>query len=390
MKKKICFISVRYGLEVNGGAELHCRQLAEHMAKNFDVDIFTTKAKDYITWENEYPNDIDIVNGLTVYRFPVEKERNIKEFVKYNNYFDSEIKGNLENEQRWVEMQGPYCPKLLEKLEEVKDDYDAFIFFTYLYYPTIMGIPVVKEKSILIPTAHEEPTIHMTILKQVFNEAGGIFYNTSIEREMVQSYFHNEYVYNDLGGVGVELPESIDPSRVRNKYNLQDYIIYVGRIDLAKGCDTLFEYFQTYKKNNDNNLKLVLAGKPVIPIPNDGNIISLGFVDDQDKFDLIAGAKALVLPSEFESLSMVVLEAMKVHTPVLVNGNCSVVKRHCLISNAGLYYQSYEEFEGMLNWMLAHEEECKIIGENGEKYVNENYTWDIIVERLSHLIDYIN
>lgn len=57
MKKKICCVVQRYGMEVNGGAELHCRQISERLTPFYDVEVLTTKAIDYMSWKDEYSED---------------------------------------------------------------------------------------------------------------------------------------------------------------------------------------------------------------------------------------------------------------------------------------------------------------------------------------------
>lgn len=390
MKERICFVVQRYGLEVNGGAELHCRQLAEHMLNKYkEVHVLTSKAIDYMTWKNIYTNDEEIINGVVVHRFPVTHERNIDEFNSINSRFFS---GQLfvSEEREWIEKQGPAVPGLIDYLKENKDNYDAFVFFTYLYYPTVLGVECVKDKAIVIPTAHDEPFLGMKIFNNVFLKPRCFFFNTEEERHLIHKKYHNEYIPSKLGGVGIDVPEIIDGERFKKKYNLSNFMIYVGRIDEGKNCHQLFKYFTEYKKRNANDMKLILMGKPVIDIPKHKDIISLGFVDDQDKFDGIAAAKMLVLPSEFESLSMVVLEAMSVGTPVIVNGKCPVLKGHCIKSNGAFYYQNYFEFEGEVNYILDHPDEVSIMKENAKKYVDENYQWDVIVARLSELIKGVN
>ncbi len=387
MKRKICFVVQRYGLEVNGGAELHCRQLAEHLyrsGEDYDVSVLTTKAIDYMTWKDEYLGNEDI-NGIHVLRFSVTKPRRQAEFDAINGEF---FEGRLsrEREREWIEKQGPMVPGLIQYLKEHKEDYDVFIFFTYLYYPTVLGVKEVADKAIVIPTAHDEPFLKMKIFDDVFTKPKGFFFNTDEERTLIQSKYGNHRILNDLGGVGVDLPETICPERFKQKYGLDRYMIYVGRIDEGKNCHVLFDFFKEYKKRNKNDLKLVLAGKAVIPVPKDPDIISIGFVEDEDKFDGIAGAELLVLPSEFESLSMVVLEAMSVNTAVLVNGKCPVLKGHCTKSNGALYYNNYYEFEGCINYYLSHEEIKQDMVQNAKRYVTENYQWDVIVHRLDTMI----
>lgn len=387
--KKICLVVQRYGLEVNGGAELQCRQFAERLVNKFEVTVLTTKAVDYMTWGDYYQKDEEDINGVHIIRFSVKKERNIRRFNEINKKFlDGKIKTE-EQEKQWIEEQGPYVPGLIKYLKENKEYYDAFLFFTYLYYTTVIGIQFVSQKAILIPEAHDEPFLKMESYRQLFYEPKAIFYNTEEERRLVERKMQGLIAKNDIGGVGVEIPKQIEAEVFKEKYKLDNYIIYVGRIDKGKNCDILFDFFRNYKKRNPGNLKLVLMGKSVIEVPCHQDIVNLGFVSDQDKFNGIAGARLLVLPSEFESLSMVVLEAFALKIPVLVNGKCEVLKGHCIKSNGGLFYQGYLEFEGCLNYMLSHSEECKIMGENGKVYVDENYRWDIIINRLEQLIDYV-
>lgn len=389
MRKKVCFIIQRYGLEVNGGAELHCRQFAEHPSTVCDVNIMTTKAVDYITWKNEYSNDVDDVNGLTVYRFPVARERDLKTFNKLNDTFEAKIIGNRKKELDFIKKQGPYCPQLVKEIKKRKDQYDVFIFYTYLYYTTILGIKAVMGKAILIPTAHDEPFIKMSILQDVFQHVKALFYNTELERKIVESIYQNGNIKNDIGGIGITVESSVNPQEFKEKHKLGRYIIYVGRIEGGKLCQELFRAFGQYKRDYPSDLKLVLIGKSSLPIPKTADILPLGFVSDEEKFDAIAGAMALVLPSQFESLSMVVLEAMKLQVPVLVNGKCAVTKEHCLKSNGGLYYNDYLEFEECLEYLSKNPDARKQMGENGRKYVESQYSWDIMQRKLEGLINYV-
>jgi glycosyltransferase involved in cell wall biosynthesis len=221
----------------------------------------------------------------------------------------------------------------------------------------------------------------------------GIFYNTIEEKDFIETKFKNAHILNNggYGGVGVEIPEVIDKDYLKKEKNIDNYIVYVGRIDEAKGCKQLFEYFERFKENNpqQKDLKLVLIGKAVIQVPKRDDVVSLGFVSDEVKFNVIAGARLLIIPSQFESLSMVALEAMSLSVPIVVNGRCSVLKGHCIHGNSGLYYRNYYEFEGCINYMLSHEREHGLIGKNGAAYVNANYKWDIIVKRFREMIDKI-
>ena len=386
--KKIAFINQRYGLEVVGGSEFYTRLIAEHLKGKYEVEILTTKALDYVTWENHYQNDVEDINGITVRRFEVDRQRDSEKFNQYTGkILGPGYKRTPADEQEWVDSQGPYCPKLIEYIKENKDNYDLFIFVTYLYYSTCMGIREVAEKSVLIPTAHDEPYIYFDIYKDVFQKCKAIVFLTDEEKACVNKRFGNEKISNCTTAVGIDMPSiSLDDKEgFKNKYG--NYIIYVGRIDISKGCDTLFKYFLEYKQRNDNDLKLLLMGKAVMDIPKHDHIINLGFVSEEEKFAGVLNASALILPSHFESLSISVLEAFQVETPVIVNGGCEVLKGHCRKSNAGLYYENYYEFEGCLNYLLEHEDVRQEMGRLGKAYVDENYRWDIVVEKLSNLFE---
>ena len=131
-------------------------------------------------------------------------------------------------------------------------------------------------------------------------------------------------------------------------------------------------------------------GKAVCEIPKHPDIISLGFVPEEDKFHGISGAKALVLPSKYESLSISVLEAMALSVPVLVNGACAVLKGHCTKSNGGLFYHSYFEFEGAVQYLLHHPVEYMQLCANARAYITRNYDWNVIMQKFSEIIEYVS
>ena len=389
MKPRVCFVVQRYGLEVNGGAELLCRQLAEHLCPYADVHVATSKAINYTTWADEYENDVEEINGVTVHRFSVAKQRDVEPFNIWAGELDKGVILTRSEEERWVDEQGPFVPALVEYLKEHKEDYDVFIFNTYLYYPTVRGIEVVGDKAIVIPDAHDEPFLRMHIFEKVFKQGRAYFYNTEEERRLAHKKFYSHLIKSDIGGAGVEVPDEVSPESFKSKYGLNNYVVYVGRIDIGKNCHTLFEDFAEYKNRYPSDLKLVLMGKEGIPVPQREDIVSLGFVDDADKFNGIAGAKVLILPSKFESLSIVVLEAFNLKVPVLVNGFSEVLKAHCVKSNGGFYYNNREEFIELLQYLLEHPEVAGQMGKNGLEYVKQNYQWDIIIKRLMNLIDYV-
>ncbi len=390
---KICFVVQRYGEEVNGGAEAYARQVAEHMVSlgGHEVECATTCAVDYMTWKNEYPAGDTVLNGVTVHRFPNKRQRDPEKFSKLCGKILGNPNATRKEQEDWMRDQGPECPELVSWVKSKHDDFDCFIFVCYLYYSTYFALPGVADKAIFIPTAHEEAPIHLDIFNDMFDLPAGFYYNTVEEKELTNRLFPSSKDKPDnkgKGGVGVEVPENVDPDAFRKKFGIEgDFMLYVGRIDENKCCPELFTYFDEFRKRNkDLDIKLVLMGKEVIKVPKRDDIISLGFVSEEDKFSGIKASTFFILPSKFESLSIVVLESMKMGIPCLVSGECDVLKGHCLRSNAGLYYSGYYEFEGCVKYLLGNPEVREKMGRNGVSYVDRDYTWPELVRGYEDLI----
>jgi len=382
---KIAFVVQRYGKEVMGGSELHCRQIAERLTEvGFDCTVYTTTAKDYITWKNEYPPGETILNSVRVKRFAVEKERDIDSFNEFSDWiFHNEH--SPDDEIEWMERQGPVCPGLIEALGREDSEHDVFVFFTYLYYNTYWGLPEVNVKKALVPTAHDEPALYLGLMTEVFASPDAIMFNTDAEKNMLLTKFPLEEKYQDVVGVGVDLPDlDVDSQFFRQSGVFQPYILYAGRIEPGKGCQELFDHFYRYSQRNQD-LSLALIGKQLMDIPRFPRVSYLGFVSPDKKNAAMASAVATVHPSHFESLCMAALESLAVKTPLLVQANTEPLKQHCLKGKCGLTYSSYDEFAEDLDLFLSDRRLREVMGENGLDYVRTNYSWPVVVEKYKKL-----
>jgi len=374
----IAFVVQRYGLEINGGAELHCRWVAEHMLRHMPVEVLTSCALDYITWRNHFPEGEEVINGVRVRRFPVSRPRVPEKFGRIQNHI-LEHEHREKDELAWLEEEGPTSPKLIHFLRKNGGAYDHVIFFSYRYYHSYWGIRGIPEKSILVPTAEHDPVIHLKIFKDLFRMPRAFIYNSEEEREMIQALSQNQDIPGLVVGVGTEVPSTFSAERFRRKHGIAGpYIIYIGRIDENKGCPQLFDFFLRFKRETRSDVTLVLIGNSVLRIPSHPDIRHLGFVAEEDKFDALSGAELLVMPSFYESLSMVVLEAWALGRPVLANAKCDVLKGQCRRSNGGLYYENYGEFREALALLLETPRLRAGLGENGLRYYHTHYTWDIV------------
>lgn len=377
----------RYGLDVTGGSELLGRCMAEHLSKYYEVEVLTTCAKDYITWRNEYKEGDETINGILVRRFKVAKERNPVVFGMYSRkvfrFFHTR-----RSELKWLDLQGPYSPDLIEFLEINSSSYDLFIFFTYRYWLSYHGVIRFPHKSFLVPTAEHDPTIYLKIFKSFFHKPRALIYCTEEEKELINKISSNHTIPGDTVGVGITLPERYDTEGFRKRYKVySDYVIYIGRIDPNKGCREMFDYFLKYLTQKPSmQISLVLIGKSVIPIPEHENIIYLGYLSEEDKFSALKGSRFLIMPSPYESLSIVTLEAWFLSKPVLVNGRCEVLKGQCKRSNGGLCYHNYEEFEACMDYLIKNDSSVRQLGRQGNAYAESNYRWDIIERKYIELI----
>lgn len=377
---KIAIVVQRYGADINGGAELHARYIAERLSRHATVEVWTTCARDYITWKNELPPGEDTVNRIRVRRFPVAHPRDPDTFGRLSHLvFDR--RHSLVDELRWLDSEGPTSPDLIRHVREQAGNFDYFVFFSFRYYHAWHGCRAVSSKAVLVPTAERDPALGVSLFSPVFRMARALMYNSPEERALIE-HISGRQGPGVVVGVGSEIPDSPQPGRFRRKFQVRrPFALYIGRIDENKGCPEMFSHFQRYAAGRPHGLDLLLIGSSVIDIPKHPRIRHLGFLRDEDKFDALAAADVLIMPSQYESLSMVALEAWALGKPVLANGKCDVLKGQCLRSNAGLFYESFDEFDEALFHLEATGPLGAILGRNGREFFRRNYSWPVIEQK---------
>jgi len=384
---KIAIVVQRYGADINGGAELHARYVAEGLAAHADVRVLTTCARDYITWRNEWPEGSEVVGGIRVERFRVTRERDLIDF-RDRSAVVFKYRHAVHDELEWLDSQGPYSPSLVARLKQAADECDFLLLFSVRYHHAYHGARIAPQKAVLVPTAEREASLGLAIFPPVFRGVRAIMYNSFEEQALVQALSSNAHVPGVVVGIGSEIPAATDADRARAEYRLTNpFIIYVGRIDANKGCAELFRNFVDYVDRSGRLLDLVLVGNAVLPIPTHPRIRHLGFVSDRDKFDLIAAAALLMMPSPYESLSMVALEAWALGKPVLASGKCDVLVGQCLRSNGGLYYNDAAEFGAALDTLLSDSRTAAALGEHGHRYYVEHYAWPVIERKYLEMFE---
>ena len=386
---KLAVVVQRYGTAIAGGAELHARHVAEHLSKYAEVEVLTSCARDYVTWRNELPAGRDVVNGLMVRRFPVRHRRSVERFGRLSATVFQQTH-SVADELAWLDAEGPTSPGLIEYIRSNRDAYDFFLFWSFRYYQAYYGARAVPDRAVLVPTAEREPAIGVSLFRPLLNGVRGVVYLTPEERDLVNGASGNGSIPSIIAGSGSEVPERVEPGRFRQKYGIEGpFAIYVGRIDQNKGCDELFDFFVRFTRSERSPMQLVLCGNSILPIPDNPRIRHLGFVPDEDKFDGIAASELLVMPSYYESLSIVALEAWATGKPVLANAKCDVLKGQCLRSNAGLFYETWDEFAEALSWFARRPEQARALGANGCAYFRQHYAWPVVEKQYMDLLDHL-
>lgn len=382
---KVGIVVQRYGLEINGGAEYHARLIAEKIRQEVDVEVFTTTALNYVNWAHHYPRGSCSVNGIPVHRFAVERERDPARFGKIQaRIFENEH--SREDETAWLEEEGPLVPDLLRALDSRADEFDWFIFFSYRYYHSWHGVNRFREKAILVPTAEHDPVLYLRLFRETFRLPGAIIYNSHEEKALINKVSANSHVPGLIVGVGSEIPDAFDPEGFRKRHSIRaPYAVYIGRLDENKGVPELLEFFIRKQKDARREVHLVMIGKAWIPVPEHPRIHYLGFMPDKEKFDALKGAEFLIIPSQFESLSMVALEAWALGKPVMANGRTEVLKGQCVRSNGGLWYTDYPEFAAVWE-RLAGDRKLRLeLGRNGAEFFRNSYAWPVIRRKYNQI-----
>ena len=386
---KIGFVTPWFGENIPGGAEAALRSITSKLKDTeLNIEILTTCVEKFASdWNvNYYKPGEYMVNDILTRRFPVRK-RDVKAFDAINAKF---IHGEPVNEQeeKIFLREMVNSPKLYEYMDEHNDEYDLFVFIPYMFGTTYYGSKVCYEKAVHIPCAHEEPYIHMRAFKEMFEQSKGMIYNALPEKKLVDGLFDMSSVQECVAGLGMDTSISGNEDAFREKYRItKPYILYAGRKDVGKNVDILLAYFNEYKKRNTNDLELVLIGGGSIDIPEDVKLYvhDLGFVDIQDKYDAYAGALCLCQPSTHESFSYVIMESWLCERPVLVHEDCDVTKNFAIESQGGLYFKSFFDFEGCINYYIRNEDISHLMGKNGRKYVIDRFGWDKVVSKYMDL-----
>lgn len=387
----LAFVVPRYGVEVVGGAELGARMLAERLARRpgWTVEVLTTCARDHMTWADAYPAGEETVNGVTVHRFPTAVGRPPEFFAYSERLLSHPAAATVAEAERFVELQGPTSPGLVEAV--AGGGHDLLAFYPYLYATTVRGLPAVADRSVMHPAAHDEPALRLPVFGPVFSAAAGFAHHTEAERRLVERLFPVGDRPQAIVGLGYEAPPAPAAGPTTPPASLgplagRPYLLSLGRVDGLKGTTMLAAFFAAYKARRPGPLGLVVAGPVTAQPPAHPDVVVTGAVDEAEKWALLRGATAFVQPSAHESFSIVLLEAWSQGLPVVVNARCEVTREHCELSGGGLWFDGYASFEVTIDRLLDDDRLRRGLGRRGQAFGEARFRWPAVLDRYERLV----
>jgi|HigsolmetaAR202D_1030399.scaffolds.fasta_scaffold00721_7 Glycosyltransferase len=383
----IGFVTPRYGVDILGGAERHVRSLAEQLVKGgWKVEALTTCTESLIEIRNTLPPGTSEVNGVTVRRFPAD-QTDIARYHRVAALAQSGAKVSYSDQLEFMRHSINSGP-LYEYLRSHADEYRCIVFAPYLFGTTYWGIQAVPHKAILMPCLHDEPYAYFDLIRDMFEQVQGIFFNTPPEYEFARNKLG--LINPNAQIVGMEFPDQPkgDGEGFRAKHQLKgNVLLYTGRLEEGKNIPLLLDYFTRYSDEQPGKWTLVITGRGPVEIPKRPDIVYLGMLPEEEMKDLSAACSLFCLPSLNESMSIVLMETWLQDRPVLVHADCAVTHYHIKQSQGGLAFDSYESFKAALERIAAEPETARAMGQRGHAYVRQTFNSEAVYARLTKAIN---
>lgn len=390
---RILYVVQRYGEEIVGGSEAACRSFAENLVvAGHEVEVLTSTAFDYVTWENYFNPGVTWLNGVCVNRLPVRNSRDPGQFGPQDQWLmNGRGRAVAFEQRRWAQLMGPELVGQREWLADNSKRFDVAIFMTYLYGTATLGIPMLAGRLPIVfqPTVHTEPALRVPMFQYLFRHADSFLFFTPEERAIVRERFRFE-PRGRVAGIGINTqPSKTNPDQIRKRLAIGNdpYILYVGRLDPMKGVGELRQFFQNSRALQKHpNLKLVMVGAEVAEFAAHPSVITVGYLSEDEKHGAIAESLMLVQPSYFESFSIVLCESWVQSRPALVQGKCSVLRGQAKRSCGAIPYEGFAEFDEALQLLVEKTDVRQELGANGRRYVEDKYSWPVVLENVEAAI----
>jgi glycosyltransferase involved in cell wall biosynthesis len=381
----------RYGSEVVGGTEHWLRTLCEHLValRGWDVEVFTTCASSAATWADDYPPGDVCLNGVVVHRHPSRSGRDPAYLEMYDAIRLDPEAVSERVARRFVALVGPVCPEVVEQAADSACDLVAVT--PYLFWPSVQAVPRLGRRVIFHGAAHDEPELHLPLMRAVFGAVGGFSYNSFAERDLVQRNFPVAHLPSSVVGNAV-VEGTGDSAAARQALGLgpdEPFVLCLGRVERAKGAHLLAELWGLYRARRPEAPRLVFVGPVHDRLDATEGIVVAGRQPDDVKWGALAACEFLINPSAWESFSLVVVEGWLAGKAALVNDRCEPTVEHCQRGGGGLWFGQYGDFEVAVDRLLVDRGLRDRLAANGEAYARQHFSWPAITERYAELADRI-
>ena len=381
----------RYGEEVVGGTEHWLRMLCEHLVamRGWSVDVFTTCARSAATWADELPPGTAVVHGVSVHRHRVVSGRDPRSLALYDTirHHPATVPDALA--RRFVDLVGPVCPAALDAA--ARSACDLVAVTPYLYWPAVHGVARLGRRVIFHGAAHDEPELHLPIMRGVYQAVGGFAFNSHAEQALVERTFRVSHLPSSVIGNAV-VGSAGDPGAARSALGLapeERFVLCLGKVERAKGSHVLAELWRLYRARRPEAPRLVFVGPVHEALEPDEDVVVAGQQPEAVTWGALRGCDVLISPSVWESFSLVVLEAWLAGAPVVVNRRCEATVEHCERSQGGLWFTDYGDFEVVMDRLLADDALRARLAANGRAYTERHFSWPAVVERYEALAERI-
>jgi glycosyltransferase involved in cell wall biosynthesis len=395
-----------FGSDLKGGAEQQAWQLATRLAaRGHRMEVLTTCCRSFLdSWDaNHHRPGVVREGDVVIRRFKVRRRRR-QRFHKVNaqlltmpkkKMIPGTFPFSLKQSNSFVN-HGIISTALLSHLQRESHRYDRVLFLPYLYSPILQGIPLVGQKSVLVPCLHDEAYAYLQAVHRAFHACGRIIFNSEGEARLAFKLFGAAIAFKGVvAGEGVE----VDGRHVADSVDAiggidvaaRRYVLFLGRRDGTKNLDHLIRAYQRYRIRTPHRggVELVLAG------PGDSDygdpergIHDLGLVTEADKRALLAGCLALFQPSRNESYSRVIMEAWFYGKPVAAHSDCDATRLAVASARGGWsaggldgWSKLFEAVDNAESGALAE------MGASGRRYAQRFADWERVLDRYEAILD---
>jgi glycosyltransferase involved in cell wall biosynthesis len=362
-KRRIAIVAPRFGDGFVGGAETSLRTLARSMAAaRHTVEVFTVGTTD----------DTCTLDGLRVHRFrsdPTDTDRHaaaaqslrqpggIDDVAAAADFFDHSARSS----------------RLIAALRE-RGPFDAVVAGPYLDGLTRDVAETFRDRVLLVPCFHDEPFARLPALRSAYESVGGILYHSPEEQTFAEATLGLNHPNAQVIGTLLDADTAGDARQGRLRVGTRRrYLLYCGRFCREKGLPELLAFARRYAGDHPDRFTFAFIGQGSETIPESSWTRDLGFVDEQNRRDVMAGADALVLLSPNESLSLVALEAQAQAVPIVVRAGNAVLDGHIARGSGGVAVDGYESFAAALDDLWTDPAHWRTLGRSGRDYVRQSY-----------------